>query len=230
MTKKIQDTTTPVLYDATAQQQIPLILTKGAKTFRVEHTLNPLSNERYFELQEDLAAIAEKVKAISSQVYEPKDSVWNDLAVEISGYKPRDDWKAGVPSVHRSEAVNALIYVNFDDNVSRAKDDDLWDIEDLIEIRFSAMFSGTLCIDIVHSFRAESKAEMDEYLAIESGSPIPGVIASAQKLSRAERLFNLGKKLLKDTQGYAPGSDVPAWHLAASTESFFVRQIAQART
>jgi hypothetical protein len=192
------------LYDANSPQIIPLTITKNGKSFRVEHSFRPLTNERYFEFQERIDEVSAKTTKLSTAIFEPKESLWSELIEGVTGYKPRDDFKAGVPMAHRTEAVNALITI-------------------LTEIKFRAIQAGVLLPEMSHSFRAETKAEMDEYLAIQSDQPNPNALASAQKLSKAERLYRLGKKILKDTAGYAADAEIPAWHLAATTESFFTR-------
>jgi hypothetical protein len=230
---KNEQTETPttdeiVNYDASIAQEVPLKLTKGTRSYRVTHNLQPLSNDRYFEMQDDLEATALRLTKISTKAYEPKDRLWKDLVTSVTGYKDRSDWKDGVPFEHRTEAINALIFIHLNDEPP-TKADDLWDIEELVDIPFHAMQSGVLITDLVHSFRSETKEEMDEFLSIEAGDTSSNNLASAQKLSKAERLYRLGKKLLKSTSGYAPGTEVPAWHLASTTESFFLRQVAQAR-
>jgi hypothetical protein len=217
------------LYDANSPQIIPLTITKNGKSFRVEHSFRPLTNERYFEFQERIDEVSAKTTKLSTAIFEPKESLWSELIEGVTGYKPRDDFKAGVPMAHRTEAVNALITIQFVDDEETKAENELWDIDDLTEIKFRAIQAGVLLPEMSHSFRAETKAEMDEYLAIQSDQPNPNALASAQKLSKAERLYRLGKKILKDTAGYAADAEIPAWHLAATTESFFTRQIIQAR-
>lgn len=217
------------LYDARKPQTIPLTVDKNGKKFRVTHSFKPLTNERFFEFQESIEDVSAKLTKVSTKMYEPKDTLWNELIETVEGYKERADWKAGVHVSHRTEAINGLIAIQFIDGDADTAEDALWDIDDLTVIKFRTMQAGVLLTEMSHSFRPETKAEMDQFLAIESDQPEPNVLASAQKLSKAEKLCRLGKKLLVETEGYAAGSEVPAWHLAATVESFFGRQIAQAR-
>jgi hypothetical protein len=216
-------------YDASKGQTIPLTVEKNGRKFRVTHSFKPLTNERFFEFQERIEEVTAKLTKYSTAMYEPKETLWNELIESVTGYKEREDFKAGVHLSHRTEAINGLITIQFVDEDSDAADAALWDIDDLTVIKFKTLQAGVLLTDMSHSFRSETKAEMDQFLAIESDQPEPNVLASAQKLSKAEKLCRLGKKLLMETTGYANGVEIPAWHLAATVESFFARQIAQAK-
>lgn len=87
------------------------------------------------------------------------------------------------------------------------------------------MYAGAL-LTLSHSFREETKAEYDQYLAIDSEQPDENSISSADRKTKVERMYLLGKKLITETSGYAEG-EIPAWHIAATTEAFFARQSAR---
>lgn len=218
----------PIQYDMRAGQSIPLQLTRNGKTYRVVHHLAPLTNERYFEFQEQIEDLGRRTTKLSSAVFEPKEQLWNELAESVEGYKIDGDWKRGVHIQHKSEAMTSLLEVQVADD-EESKADELWSIDENIVITFRTMQGGALFTQMSHSFRPETKQDTDEFLAIEQGEPGPNDLATANRVSRAERLYKLGQKLLKEHKGYADGSEIPAWHLAATTESFFARAIAQAK-
>lgn len=223
--------TAMILYNR-EPQTIPLKITGGGgRVFRVTHSLAALSNDRYFELMKQLEESNDrmmKAGKVTTLIYAPKEKLWDELAGAVEGYKQREDWKSGVHTSHKSEAVTALINVQVVDNDEALAADELWDIDELTIVRFHAMQSGTLLLDLSHSFRPETKAEMDQFLAIDAGEN-PDSLASHNHKSRAERLYDLGKKMLVETTGYESDTDIPPWHLAATTESFFARRIAQAQ-
>jgi len=217
-------------YDAGTGQSIPLTLTQGDKSFDVRHSLNALTDERYYkflEQQESVEKTATKKAEITTAIHSPKIDLWNDLATSVEGYKTKDDFKESVHFTHKKEAIDGLLEVQFPDQ-DAAKADEGWDIDAFITVPFQAMFSGSLITNLSHSFRPESKAEMDEFLAMEFNQPDKNKMASAKRSPIQERLAELGRRLLKETTGYVPGSEVPSWHLAATTERFFLLQIAQA--
>jgi len=172
--------------------------------------------------------MASKVKKATTSIYTPKHALWNDLVESREGYTERPDWKE---KTHQSDAVgviNALLHAQvLDESEIESKSKKaLFDEDALTPIAFRALQAGVL-MTLSHSFRPETQAEMDEFLAIVTNEPLPNVLASAEKLSRPEKLYNLGSKLLADREGYADGSDIPPWHLAATIETFFLRQMAR---
>lgn len=227
--EKKNETQEPILYDSRLNQTVPFTLTRSGRDYPLTHTLRPITDERYFKLQLETEQLGSKVKTLSSAIYAPKRSLWAELVESTTGYKERADWKE---KMHESDAiatVNAMLHALVVDESEMDEDpaaEGLFDIDALTPVEFRALQSGKL-LTLTHYFRPETKSELDQFLAIETGEPIPDVMASAQKLSRAERLYDLGKEMVKDRKGYADGSDIPAWHLATTTESFFLRQMAR---
>lgn len=219
----------PILYDVREPQTIPFRVNRGGKDFRVAHTVQPPSNDRFFQLQSELEDSLTRAKKASTIVFDPKFALWKEIALSRDGFKDRDDWKE---VTHPSDAVgvvNALLHVQVqtEDEMEITNEDELLDDEALYVVGFNAQQGNALLIGLSHSFREESKAEMDEYLAIMANEPNPNELASAVKLSRAEKFNRLGKKLLKGRSGYADGSETPAWHLAFTTEIFLARQLSR---
>jgi hypothetical protein len=214
-------------YDSRISQRVPLQLEQNGNNIRVAHILKPLTNERYLEYQDQVADLATRIKKISTEIMSPQYQLWCDLVEGREGYKERDDWKEKTHKNDAVAAVSALLSTQVLDNseVEGAKAE-LYDEDALTVIHFRALQSGVL-IGLSHSFREETKAEADEFLAIDAGQDDANNLASAEKITKQERLYRLGKKLLKEHTGYADGSDIPVWHLAATTESFFLRQVAR---
>jgi hypothetical protein len=218
----------PVLYDSNADQAIPLNLEKNGREFRVIHRVGPLSTDRYFAYMRSVEQLTVRLKKITTGILDPQYQVWKDIVTAREGYKDRPDWKDATHANDAVAAVAALMHVQVleNDESELQESDGIYDEDELTVIQFRALQSGVL-MTLSHSFREETKKEADEFLAIETDQPIDGKLASAEKLSKAEKLFELGSKLLKDRTGYADGSDVPPWHLAATAEAFFARQSAR---
>jgi hypothetical protein len=216
----------PVAYDARLSQRIPLTLTKNGQDFQLFHTLGPLTDERYFKATLEIERFAQKGK-LTSGIYTPKHRLWMDLVESREGYKERSDWKEKTHHTDALQAVNALLHAQvIDQSEVDAEKPALFDEDELTVIPFRALQSGVL-ITLSHSFREETAAEMDAFLAMQNNAPDPSVLASGIPTSDAEKLARLGRGMLREHAGYAPGSEIPAWHLATTTESFFLRQMAR---
>lgn len=220
-----------VQYDAGAVQDIPLTIKSGSKEFDTRHEVQPLSDDRYFQLLEDMDAgarhMAKTAKIKTADTHGAKEKLYDELAVGVKGYKERPgDFREGVHFTHKKSVIDAVISIREIDDTEPT--DEGWDIDALIAVPFHAMFSGALIVNLSHSFRPETKAEMDEYMALAFETPDDTKLASAKRQQKERRLVEIGRKLLKDTSGYKDSSPVPAWHLAETTERFFLRQMAQA--
>jgi hypothetical protein len=219
-----------VQYDASAEQDIPLTLRQSGREFTVRHQLGPLTDEAFFkyaERQEAADKTIARSQTPSTAANDPKTDLWNTLAIGVTGYKEKADFRDSVHFTHKKESIDALVTAVFPEADAEPVEEG-WDIDALIPVPFHATFSGALIVNMSHSFRPESKAEMDEFLALEFNQPDKNKIASAKRLSQIERLADLGRRLLTETTGYKPGTEVPAWHLAQTVERFFLRQITQA--
>lgn len=223
-------TTKPTLYDMTADQKIPFTISKNGRDYPVAHILKPLSNERFFLMQEEILRMAERIKRLSTTMYEPKDKLWLDLVISREGYVEREDWQASTHQSDRIAAINALLHIQTLDGPENETEEvnELFDDDALTKISFNAMFNGVLVANMSHSFRQESKAEMNTFLALETDDTDPNQLASAVKKSKAQKLYELGRTLFREAEGYKDSSQIPAWHLAVTTESYFLRQIARA--
>lgn len=218
-----------VLYDARSPQRIGLTLSKNGIDYPITHILGPLDNKRYFEMQLEIEELAGEGEGVNSDLFfGPKHNVWKDIATGREGYKQRDDWREKTHPTDCAKAIDFMINIVMQD--SKAEDapegELLFDEDELTIIKFNCQYNGNLLKGLSHSFRQETKAEMDAFMAIETGRT-PDTLASAEKVSVAERLYRLGKSMLKEHHGYAPGSPIPAWHLAGSTRSFFLRQLSR---
>lgn len=220
-----------ILFDSTESQTFKFSLWQKGREIPISHTISPVGNSRYFQMSEELEAVAERLKKITSGIFTPKEKIWDEHIAGQTGYGDRTDWKERVSQDDKIGIVNAYFQVEPDDEpVAEDAGGDgelVYDFDALTEVYFSCHFGSAKLLGMVHKFREFTRPEKDEYLAIVSNQPNDSQLASAEKLSKAEKLFRLGKKLLKEKVGYAEGSDVPAWHLAATTEWYFLREIAR---
>lgn len=217
-------------YDSKAAQTVSMYLRKNGKEFRVAHILNSLSPERYFQFQESDSLTANRLKRVSSSAVEPLFKLWEDLCTGTTGYifSDKENWKTKVKREDAVGSIGGLLLVQILDDEELESDgkEELYDDEAPSKLVFRAMYSGAL-VTLTHNFREVSQAEADEFLSITSNQPNENQLASAVKMSEAEKLYRLGKRVLVDTEGYADGSEIPAWHLSATTKEHFTREAAR---
>lgn len=222
-------TTERILFDARESQTFSFTLTQKGREIPISHTLAPVDDARYFQMSEEIERVSEKLKKITSDIFLPKERIWDEHIIEQTGYGDRTDWKERVSQDDKVGIVNAYFEVEPDDEPDA--DDDLsdlvYDFDALTEIFFACRFGSAKLLGMVHKFREFTRSEKDEYLALIANQPNSNELASAQKTSKVEKLSRIGRKLLKETVGYAEGSHVPAWHLAATTEWYFLREMAR---
>lgn len=216
----------PILYNSKTTQGVVLKLEKNGREYRLVHHLSPLTDERYFRFQESEANTIARLKKINSQATEPVYKLWLDLCESVEGYAYKDDWKDRIHREDAMAAISGLLFVQVIDESEMEEDTalpDLYDDSVPTRVQFRAMTGGAL-VTLTHSFREASQSESDEFLAITTNQPNDRELASAVKKSEAQKLYELGKRILVDADGYAPDSTVPPWHLAQTVKAFFIRE------
>lgn len=211
----------PILFDRDKTNVIGFDITKNRRSYHVEHTLRPLTDERFFQMAKEGQEALKRATRVTTELMQPRLDLWHELVDSVSGYKEREDWQKGVHYLDKLTAINLLVHTQpieeepvFDDSL--ALDDQP------VEVRLRVLQCKAL-IEVKFRFREESQKQMDRFLAIDENTPkTPGVIASHQQLTQPEKLYNLGKELLLDTEGYV--GQPPAWHLAVATKVFFSGQ------
>lgn len=208
------------LYNRTKPQTIPLEITKGNKTYKVKHNVNPISDERFFALESELEKAAQKTHTVSLSL-SLKAALWREIAESVEGYAPHDDWRE---KMHQTDAVSVVNAVLSAQVVVEETEDstDALDFEIITPIKLKVLQSGVLMETILY-FREETQSELDSYLSILQNAPDRNAIASAVKISKSEKLANLAHGLLQKSEGY--DSEVPAWHLAAAAHHHFASQL-----
>jgi len=207
-------------YDADAEQLIPLEI----RGHRIVHRLRPLTNERFFQLEKERLDVQKRIaksQNITTQIYAPNESLWNDLALEVIGFKPDPDWKIKTYFLDKTAAVGALLHTEIKEEAENAEEDELLTFDIEIPVKMDVLQSGTL-IETVHIFRQETKAEMDEYLAIMTDKPKAQGFARFAHDTSAERLCDLYDATNKTAMPYA--GRIPVWHKAAAVQTHFARQ------
>lgn len=227
--KEPEVSTERILYDATAEQTFKFTLSQKGHEIPISHTFSPVDDARFFQMSEEIERVAEKLKKITTGIFTPKEAVWDEHVKGQTGYGDRADWKERVSQDDKIAVVNAYFHSEPEDAPEAEKDEKelVYDFDALTDIHFWCYFGSAQLRGMVHRFREYTRPEKDEYLAIAANQPVENALASAEKISKNEKLARLGKKLLKESEGYAPGTPVPAWHLAATTEWYFLRELAR---
>lgn len=220
-----------ILYDSRESQTFGFALYQRGREIPITHTISPVDDARFFKMAEEIDLATDRItrsKRITSDIYVPKEKVWDEHVHESTGYGDRADWKQRVSQDDKIGIVNAYFEVEPDDEPEAEGDSGelVYDFDAHTPIYFWCRFGSAKLLGMVHKFREFTKPEKDEYLALATNQPTDARLSN-EKASKVERLANLGRKLLKETEGYAEGSHVPAWHLAATTEMYFTREIAR---
>lgn len=222
----------PVVYDQNAAQLIPL----SVDSFKVFHLISPLTDERYFALEKSVIAAVKRAEKLNTRLWNPKHDLWRELCTEIRNY-PSDFAISEVDQAEAVQAINSLLHVEVLEADTEAKTG-IYDPRKPKTVEFRCVFADaegkSTLLRLQHSFRPDSKAQRDAFLAIETNQPNDQVLVSLSSDSKQQKLAELGGELLTATAVYfndewIPGAYTverpPAWHLAKTTESFFARQI-----
>ncbi len=206
-----------MLYDAAANQKIPLTVTKGGKSYDVAIELSKITADEYFQLMEDIPNGAKRIKTVSVDLFAPYAALGKEKAVARYGYKNRDDWRVATRDSDYISAVKS--YLDVSAQTETVETGDLLDDDDETAILLISNFGGRETNTSIF-FREETKAEMDEYLAALGDQPQKNAIASNKKISKERRLFALYEAMTTRGEGYADGK-VPVWHGIEAVAAFF---------
>jgi hypothetical protein len=221
----VQVSSAEILYNCDVEQTIKLVIEKGNRKFEVSHKLAPLTDERYFTFAADVEKKMRQAQDMNIDVYETKETLWNDLALEITGYAKEENWKQTPHIFDKIHSINAIVFSEvFDDEAEETDEKDLPGRDFLTRIKIRALQSATL-VGMTHFIKEESKADLDEFLRIQGGAPPKIVLATAAENSPVKRLCKLYDKLCAKTDGYA--GRVPAWQKVEVISNFFNQQLSR---
>ncbi|MDQ3747967.1 MAG: hypothetical protein M3367_02965 [Acidobacteriota bacterium] len=209
------------LYDARANQKIPLTIAKGDKQFDVAIELAPVTDDEWFQLMADVPAGAKRIKTISVELFAPYAKLGREKLVNRFGYKDNPNWKL---ATRDKDCISALkSYLNVVANKDAIETDDL--LDDDVDTPV-ALSSEIVSIDWETTiyFREETKAEMDEFLAAFNNAPDKTAIATHKKTSAERRFYALGEALMTRSEGYK-NDIVPAWHLVEAVKVYLDSQL-----
>jgi hypothetical protein len=211
-------------YDADAVQAVNITVPRGEKNFHVSFKMNPLSDERFFKMVEQVPEQIKRIRIPSPEVFLPYAEVGRQLAIERFGYKPNPNWREKTHPHDFISAVIALTEVDFYFEGLEATEDELLDDDAEVPIKLISAFDGEECITTIW-FQEETKEVMDEYFALQQNQPRKNVLASAKKVSKERRMFALYQELQVRADGYV--NRVPAWHAIKAVEGFLQLQVAR---
>lgn len=216
-----------ILFDSTQPQTFRFSLLQKGREIPITHTVEPVGDSRFFQMHEEIEAVALRLKKLTVAMYAPKEKVWDEFVNESTGYGNVSNWKERVSQDDKVGVVNAYFEVEPDDEPVASEGELVYDFDALVEIYFSCRYGSARLLGMCHKFREITRADKDEFFSILNNQANEANIASAEKLSRVEKLDRLGRKLLKEVEGYQDGTPIPSWHLAATTEWYFLREQAR---
>lgn len=209
-----------VVFDAEANQKIPLTIRKGNQKFDVAIEFAPVSDEEWFNLLEAVPLAAKRIKTVSVELFEPFAALGREKAVARFGYAEKPNWKTATRDNDFIGGMKSYFDVTADREADETKD--LLDDEVETPVTLLSNFNGRECRTRI-LFGEASKAESDEFLAAIAGQPNKLVLAQAKKESKERRLFALYERLVKTKENYA--NRVPAWHAVEAVTDFFNQEM-----
>lgn len=208
----------PILYDRRAIQKIPLLSVDGNRQSRCWHFLKPLSNERYFQLEQEVEEVINEKRNELRKIYKPYFDLWQELFIEREGLKEKD---FDVLFTEAVQAIKALIYYE-SAPLTQSTDNENFDFDADDEVYFGAMFSGAW-LGLQIYFQNQLSGKIDAYQ--ETQKKTGTHIWNAQNRSKAEKLHELVLPFTTKANGYAEADSlidvVPAWHITKAADELF---------
>lgn len=213
--------TKDALYDADAKQTVYLDIHKGSKVYDVSWEMNPLDDETFFTLTDELPENARRLKdKVSTEIFMPLAEIGSTLAIKRHGYKERADWKEKTKPADYVSIMNTILKAEI--ITDEINTDELLDDSEETPVTLSVVFNGVEIRPIIY-FKEETQAQIDEFLAIMAQQPQRNVLASAKKKSNERRMYELFTQLHAREEKYK--SRVPAWHAVEAVKSFLDMQL-----
>jgi hypothetical protein len=163
----------PFLYDPTVPQYFPFIATINGKDFHVAHKVAPITDEKFFQYSKADVEWRKKYsgeKASSVKLEREKHVLWNDLALERFGWKPRDDWKDITADEYKEIVIDELLgVVPTKSDGEEILDESLIDDDENFEIEFRCAYGG---IDLETWRELVEKDALPEWIGADGRSKI----------------------------------------------------------
>lgn len=203
-------------YDRNAAQTICWAIETEAETYKVSHTLKPLSDERFFEFALESEKNLKRATKADLSLLTPKINLWRELVESVEGYEEAADWKE---QMFENDAVSAVThFLNVDVVPNEAKTKKLRSFNQNTTIKLAALHGTTVFTGLEITFRRASQAERSLWIQLLAGTDEQ--LASAVEISAQEKQYRLARKLFVDCKGYE-NKDIPAWHLTRAAWKYF---------
>jgi hypothetical protein len=219
-----------VLYDADAQQRVPMETERRGKLYKVAHLINPISRDTIVEherARKVLISDAETsesddadARAIGSQSFEAALSFYDKVAngTENYSFKNPDNWKEEVSRKDKFFVVSGVLLAIEFVQLPLAAESEACpaDDEDTSTYRLRCPFDGHILI-LEHALRAGSADDISDFVSIMSRALLVQGAQFGQTdqriPSRALALEALYDRVKVETKGYA--NRVPLHHKMA---------------
>lgn len=211
---------TEIFYDRRESQKIPLVSSDGIIQSRCWHHLKPLSDERYFQFEDEIEVLKIRQPRKLSEIYKPHHDLWRELFVEREGIKEKD---TDVLFTEAVQSINALVY--YESFPPRdAEIGELCGEEDETAMYFGAMFSGAW-LGLQIGYKSDFLNNLDGFQDTQTNRRNLGL--TARSSNKAKRLHAFTLPNITNAKGYAPPAEnfiesVPAWHIVNATNDLFL--------
>lgn len=181
--------------------------------FEVIHHLSPLSDERYFQLEQEIERAVRHSSRVSVKMFEPKVKLWRELIDSIEGYDDLpDDFRESIFTDEAVRVVNSMLDVQI-----TGIESDKRTFRRETTVSLTALQGSTAFVDLSLKFRIPTHGERDVWYQVIAGRQNE-LASAATNSSKSERLFKVAQAMLVSSEGYEDGP--PAWHVIAAATHY----------
>lgn len=192
-----------VLYDSEAKQKIELTI-DGAK---VTHTLAPLSNKRFFQMQSEIERLGD---AKPSELLTPKFSLWRELCKSRTAENGAGD----IDGIEAAAVINLITAFQTIDGDQIGDTGAAFDESAAFLVTFLGVMGG-VAVPLGLTFRSLEVSDLDRFYEIRKEANETRENLSKITESTAEKVYNFGFSMLTKAEGYKRKNfeKIPAWHV-----------------
>lgn len=207
-----------ILYDANAVQKIPLSVPFGEDVYKIYHCLKPLSPARYIQFEKDIENSFKDLGEVSTDIFEPKKVLGLELIENAEGYEPPEDWQT-LLGLEIVQSVNALLFCEIAPKTFKKTKQGGFNPNADAPVYLKVLFSGADLTTAIF-FRPPTQDEVNSFYKIDSDKTDNNQLASHAKKPKAQRLYELGAKMVTRSEGYE--GKPPIFHVAKACEQHFL--------
>lgn len=208
-----------IIYDTNAVQRIALKVEQGNETYKLYHHLKPLSPQRYIQFEKEVEQTFKGLGELSTEIYEPKRKLGIELIENAEGYEPSEEWRELI-GLEIVQTINALFFCEIAPTPYKSEKQKGFNPNADSPVYLKVYYSGADVTTAIY-FRPPTQAEINSFYRIDGDKPDNNQLASHAKKPKAQRLYELGVKMVTRSENYA--DKIPVWHIAKAIDQHFLQ-------